>query len=470
MSRSDLLLGTRFGLYLCPADPKAQRIGANTVGYDLQNQSELPLPDYINPEWIGRRAPGGFYLPLLEGVYTDQSFLPQIKDEIESCIRCISPQARLQGTEGRVESKNGGRWWNWRIDPSRALIVLQTLLSIKLARYITESLYEKKSDLTRHFAPHHRERLKLFRTPNGLDSWEPSFPIVKAYKGTNAVHFKSALSHALSSLQTITFDYVRLMVKPPGQRQWQTYANLPVTTASAQMAQPMPAQHTKPLGDKHMASKVPPTPQAAEAAARRRIENRAPIKQVIVASSNQGKVSELQEALADMSWQIRGLGNITLPPETGSTYDENAALKACAAAHTSGLPALADDSGLEVEALGGAPGIYSARFGNFDTDLERNLYLLERLRHASNRRAKFVSVLVMAYPDGDLEFYRGEVEGTLLEGPQGNQGFGYDPLFLPDGENRSMAELSILEKRAISHRGKALAQLLNKHQAQQGAM
>lgn len=187
------------------------------------------------------------------------------------------------------------------------------------------------------------------------------------------------------------------------------------------------------------------------------------IRRVVVATSNAGKVREIEEALGGLGWEVQGLGNVPLPEETGSTYAENAALKACAAAMMTGLPALADDSGLEVAALGGEPGVYSARFGGRGSDLERNLYLLEKLRGTRDRRAKFVSVVVLAYPDGDLEEYRGEVGGTLLEGPRGQGGFGYDPLFVPDGERRSMAELSVPEKRAAGHRGQALAALIAAH-------
>ncbi len=183
---------------------------------------------------------------------------------------------------------------------------------------------------------------------------------------------------------------------------------------------------------------------------------------VVVATSNPGKVNEFREALADLGWQLEPLGDVVLPEETGSTYAENAMMKAAAAAMRTGLPALADDSGLEVAALGGEPGIYSARFGQRKDDHERNLYLLERTRHAKDRRAKFVSVLVLAYPDGHIEEYRGEVEGALLEGPRGVGGFGYDPLFaLPDG--RSLGQLSVEEKRAVSHRGKAFAALKAAH-------
>ncbi len=188
---------------------------------------------------------------------------------------------------------------------------------------------------------------------------------------------------------------------------------------------------------------------------------------VVVATSNAGKVAEIREALSGLGWELLALGDPSLPPielpeETGTTYEENAALKACAAAVQSGLPALADDSGLEVEALGREPGVFSARYGNLENDTERNVYLLERLRGQQDRRARFVSVLLLAYPDGHLESYRGEVEGELLEGPRGRGGFGYDPLFLlPDG--RSMGELSVPEKRSVSHRGRALASLREAH-------
>ncbi|MBB5234595.1 XTP/dITP diphosphohydrolase [Deinococcus budaensis] len=184
---------------------------------------------------------------------------------------------------------------------------------------------------------------------------------------------------------------------------------------------------------------------------------------VVVATGNAGKVREIEEALGGLGWSLTGLNGISLPEETGTTYEENAALKACAAAMMARSPALADDSGLEVAALDGQPGVYSARFGGRASDLERNVYLLERLRGQADRRAKFVSVVILAYPDGHLETYRGELSGTLLEGPRGENGFGYDPLFVPDGEARTLAEMTVAEKRAISHRGRALAALMQAH-------
>lgn len=194
---------------------------------------------------------------------------------------------------------------------------------------------------------------------------------------------------------------------------------------------------------------------------------------VVVATGNAGRVREIKQALSGLGWQLEALSGLTLPEETGSTYEENAVLKARAVVAGTGRSALADDSGLEVEALGGEPGVYSARFGGLHSDQERNRYLLDRLRDRRDdsstgggqisRRATFVSVVVLAHPDGEVESYRGEVSGTLLEGPRGENGFGYDPLFVPDGDTRTLAELTLAEKRAVSHRGRALDALIAAH-------
>lgn len=190
---------------------------------------------------------------------------------------------------------------------------------------------------------------------------------------------------------------------------------------------------------------------------------------MVVATGNAGKVREMTAALGGLGWTLEALGSLPLPEETGTTYEENAALKACAAALMRGVPALADDSGLEVAALNGQPGVYSARFGNRANDNERNLYLLEKLRGVPDRRARFVSVVILAHPDGHVETYRGELTGRLLEGPRGENGFGYDPLFVPDGGAHTLAEMTLEEKQAISHRGRALAALMRAHGVGVGA-
>lgn len=184
---------------------------------------------------------------------------------------------------------------------------------------------------------------------------------------------------------------------------------------------------------------------------------------LIIATGNAGKLAEFREALEPIGWTVEGLDAhaVRLPPETGSTYEENAALKAATVAQSTGLPALGDDSGLEVDALRGEPGVYSARYGNRRDDLERNLFLLENLKHTpAPRGAKFVSVLAIAFPDGHIETFRGEVRGEILEGPSGDGGFGYDPLFLVPELGRTFAQLSLEEKRRVSHRGRALEKLV----------
>lgn len=188
---------------------------------------------------------------------------------------------------------------------------------------------------------------------------------------------------------------------------------------------------------------------------------------VIIATSSSGKLLEFQEGLAPLGWELLNLSGfqVTMPPEDGATYEENALIKAASISLATRTVALADDSGLEVEALGGAPGVYSARFGNKTSDLERNLYLLDNIKNVpAPRKAKFVSVIALAHPDGFVESYRGEIEGVILEGPRGEAGFGYDPLFLVPSLNKTFAELSVVEKRKISHRGRAIESLLKAYQ------
>ena len=190
---------------------------------------------------------------------------------------------------------------------------------------------------------------------------------------------------------------------------------------------------------------------------------------VIVATSNTGKLLEFRQALEPLGWELLGVApfGVTMPLEDGMTYEENSLIKAAGICHATRTPAIADDSGLEVEALNGAPGVYSARFGSLHSDLERNLYLLDLLRDAPlPRKAKFVSVVTLALPDGHVESYRGEVEGELLEGPRGLGGFGYDPLFYLPSLGKTFAELSLEEKRSISHRGRALEKLLRAHSSE----
>jgi len=195
---------------------------------------------------------------------------------------------------------------------------------------------------------------------------------------------------------------------------------------------------------------------------------------LVIATHNAGKLREVSALLEPFGLATRSAGELGLPepPETGTTFEENAAIKARAAAEASGLVALADDSGLCVDALDGAPGVYTADWATLpdgSRDFAVAMRQVEDLLQAkgavepADRRGRFICVLALAAPDGRVAFFRGEVEGTLVWPPRGDQGFGYDPVFLPDGHDRTFGEMSAAEKHGwrpgggepLSHRARA---------------
>jgi len=184
---------------------------------------------------------------------------------------------------------------------------------------------------------------------------------------------------------------------------------------------------------------------------------------LVLATRNKNKIREFQEILKDFPIEIRSLSDFgTLPEaiEDGETFDDNAYKKAIHTAKILGLPAIADDSGLIVEALNGAPGVYSARYaGNGATDDENVDKLLQDMKGIKNRKATFQCVLSIAVPSGPALTYEGMCEGILLEKRQGISGFGYDPIFYFENLGKTFAECSMEEKNKVSHRGKALAEL-----------
>ena len=192
----------------------------------------------------------------------------------------------------------------------------------------------------------------------------------------------------------------------------------------------------------------------------------------MIASHNPGKVRELAGLIHPFGLAAVSANELGLiePVENGTTFEDNARIKAMAAAEDSGLPALADDSGLCVDALGGEPGVLSARWAGPDRDFAGAMRAIEeRLKSAGatfpkQRRARFVAVLCLAWPDGHSNAWRGEVEGTLVWPPRGDQGFGYDPMFRPDGFERTFGEMSAEQKHGwrppappLSHRARAFA-------------
>ena len=179
----------------------------------------------------------------------------------------------------------------------------------------------------------------------------------------------------------------------------------------------------------------------------------------VLASHNKGKLAEMQSILGELGVEVVLQSDVGLdlePEETGETFLENAAIKAKAVMEASGLPAIADDSGLCVNYLNGGPGVYSARFGGFDNDAQRNTLLLEMMRGCTDRSAHFHSAIVCAFPNGDMVTAEGECPGTIAFAPRGENGFGYDPLFFVPSLRKTFAMLTAEEKNAISHRGNAL--------------
>jgi XTP/dITP diphosphohydrolase len=186
---------------------------------------------------------------------------------------------------------------------------------------------------------------------------------------------------------------------------------------------------------------------------------------LVIATHNPGKLAEMRGLLAPYGIEATSAGELGLgePHETGMTFGENARIKAEAAAKATGLAAFADDSGLAIDALGGEPGIYSARWAGPDKDFNHAMNEVEsRLRERGattpqRRRAHFLCALCLAWPDRHVEEFEGCVEGTLVWPPRGEKGFGYDPIFLPDGHARTFGEMSSEEKHGLPPRGKGLS-------------
>ena len=187
-------------------------------------------------------------------------------------------------------------------------------------------------------------------------------------------------------------------------------------------------------------------------------------KKIIFASHNKGKISEIKEILYPLGITVLSGEDLELPDveETGKTFEENAYIKALAAAKKQNLPCIADDSGLCVDAIGGRPGVYSARYApNRDFNLGMDKLLKEiKETNSNNRSAHFACVIVLAYPNGNVKSFEGRVDGSIATQKTGKQGFGYDPIFIPTGFNRSFAEFNSDEKNKISHRGRALQKFI----------
>ena len=197
-------------------------------------------------------------------------------------------------------------------------------------------------------------------------------------------------------------------------------------------------------------------------------------KTIVVASHNAGKIREIEDLIGPFGFSAKSAAELKFdePDETGTTFEENATIKALASAKASGLPALSDDSGLVIDALDGAPGVYTANWAEKEDGTRDFAMAMEKVEKAlaekgatdaKDRTARFVSVLCLAWPDGHVELFRGEVEGHVVWPPRGDKGFGYDPVFQPEGYETTFGEMSAEEKHgwkpgdatALSHRARA---------------
>ena len=188
-------------------------------------------------------------------------------------------------------------------------------------------------------------------------------------------------------------------------------------------------------------------------------------KKIVIASHNQGKIAEFRKMLAPLEIEVCSAQDLSLPDveETGTTFEENSRLKAETLAKLSGLPCLADDSGLCVDALSGRPGVYSARYApNRDFDKGMDMLLAELKQSGfDNRSAHFSCVLALAIPGEETKVFEGRVDGKIALEKSGNKGFGYDPIFIPDGFNKTFGHFEADEKARISHRGRELEKFMD---------
>lgn len=187
------------------------------------------------------------------------------------------------------------------------------------------------------------------------------------------------------------------------------------------------------------------------------------IQTLVLATHNKGKKQEFDSLLKDLVGEIKTAGELGLvePPEDGTTFLENATMKAVTAMKATGLPTLADDSGICVNALDGAPGVYTADWAGVPRDFQKAMSLVhEKMGNAGDKGAQFVCMLVLAYPDGRIEKFEGVCEGSIVWPGRGVGGHGYDSIFLPDGANETFAEMNEDKKNGISHRGKAVEKFI----------
>jgi len=234
---TDHCQGTRFAVYLCPpaGDPYSE-LGTRLLGYDVWAGREVPLPGFLRREDQKEAGRYGLHLTVVEGFYTHPAWWPEIGAEVRACVACLAPGAVLGLTGGRVEAWDDGTTWVHRFDPSPTLLVLHTLLSARLARFVTASPFDGQVAQGKYARPFEQARMRLLRTPRGLDSWEPHFTLVQPYGGPDPVGLRGRLDTLLRPHAAQTYRALALFEKPEGELRWRVRETVPLDPAALDAA------------------------------------------------------------------------------------------------------------------------------------------------------------------------------------------------------------------------------------------
>lgn len=229
---TDSPLGTRFAVYLVPpASSPFYQLGSQLLGYDVRARRSLPLPDFLRPEWQASAAPYGFHLTVVEGFYTDLATLSAVEREARLCLGCLSPGADLTLGSGHLEAWEDGRVWVQRFEAPPAFLVLHTLLSARLAPFVTASPFDAEVAAGKWQRPFEVARMQLLRTPRGLDTYQPHFTLVQPYGGHDPDGLRARLETLTRPFERLEVGSLALCVKPADEPHWHLQAEWPLPLA-----------------------------------------------------------------------------------------------------------------------------------------------------------------------------------------------------------------------------------------------
>ncbi|WP_029475949.1 hypothetical protein [Deinococcus frigens] len=225
----DPAAGTRFAVYLCPpAGSALSRMGSGLLGFDVRAGQPVALPAFLRPGWQADAGPFGFHLTVVEGFFTDPAWWPDIEAEARACVACLSPDAELALTNGRIAVWDDGETWVLRLDASPALLVAHTLLLSRLSRFVTASPFAGQVAQGLYARPFEGVRMSLLHTPRGLDTWQPHFTLVQPYGGNDPQALRRELQACIQPFTTQSYAALTLFEKPEGEERWRVRAELPL--------------------------------------------------------------------------------------------------------------------------------------------------------------------------------------------------------------------------------------------------